>query len=135
MRISRSAGLAVLTEGIRADLLRTPIKVTTIYPGYIRTPHRHDFAIAPPAPSSDRSATKGTSRVNPLMPYLLGVWAEYRRCPREALIAGPTCRDAGGGSRPSRWPQPTAAPGPRRPCTAGGSVPLLLDAVPPAAIT
>ena len=32
------AGLATLTEGIRADLLHTPIKVTTIYPGYIRTP-------------------------------------------------------------------------------------------------
>lgn len=32
------AGLATLAEGIRADLLRTPIKVTTIYPGYIRTP-------------------------------------------------------------------------------------------------
>jgi short-subunit dehydrogenase len=31
------AGLAALTEGIRADLLKTPIKVSTIYPGYIRT--------------------------------------------------------------------------------------------------
>jgi short-subunit dehydrogenase len=31
------AGLAALTEGIRADLLRTPIRVSTIYPGYIRT--------------------------------------------------------------------------------------------------
>jgi short-subunit dehydrogenase len=31
------AGLATLSEGIRADLLNTPIKVTTIYPGYIRT--------------------------------------------------------------------------------------------------
>lgn len=31
------AGLAALTEGIRADLLRTPIKVTTIFPGYIET--------------------------------------------------------------------------------------------------
>lgn len=31
------AGLAHLTEGIRAELLDTPIKVTTIYPGYIRT--------------------------------------------------------------------------------------------------
>jgi len=31
------AGLAVLTEGIRADLLKTPIKVSTIYPGYIRS--------------------------------------------------------------------------------------------------
>jgi short-subunit dehydrogenase len=31
------AGLASLTEGIRAELLGTPIKVTTIFPGYIRT--------------------------------------------------------------------------------------------------
>jgi short-subunit dehydrogenase len=31
------AGLAALTEGIRADLLTTPIKVSTIYPGYIRS--------------------------------------------------------------------------------------------------
>ncbi|MDY7231752.1 SDR family oxidoreductase [Hyalangium rubrum] len=31
------AGLANLTEGIRADLLRTPIKVSTLYPGYIRS--------------------------------------------------------------------------------------------------
>ena len=31
------AGLAALSEGIRADLLRTPIKVSTIYPGYIRS--------------------------------------------------------------------------------------------------
>src|SRR6185312_3923246 len=31
------AALATLSEGIRVDLLRTPIKVTTIYPGYIRS--------------------------------------------------------------------------------------------------
>ncbi len=31
------AGLAALTEGIRADLLRSPIKVSTMYPGYIRS--------------------------------------------------------------------------------------------------
>lgn len=31
------AGLAALTEGIRADLLETPIRVSTIYPGYIRS--------------------------------------------------------------------------------------------------
>lgn len=31
------AGLAALTEGIRAELLRTPIAVTTIFPGYIET--------------------------------------------------------------------------------------------------
>jgi short-subunit dehydrogenase len=31
------AGLASLTEGIRADLLKTPIKVSTIFPGFIRS--------------------------------------------------------------------------------------------------
>ena len=31
------AGLAALSEGIRADLLGTAIKVSTIYPGYIRS--------------------------------------------------------------------------------------------------
>lgn len=31
------AGVAALAEGIRAELLDTPIQVTTIFPGYIRT--------------------------------------------------------------------------------------------------
>jgi short-subunit dehydrogenase len=31
------AGLAALSEGIRADLLGTPIRVSTIYPGYIQS--------------------------------------------------------------------------------------------------
>ncbi len=31
------AGLAALAEGIRADVLRTPIRVTTLLPGYIRS--------------------------------------------------------------------------------------------------
>ncbi len=31
------AGLAALAEGIRSDLLRSRIKVTTLFPGYIRT--------------------------------------------------------------------------------------------------
>jgi len=31
------AALATLSEGIRAELLRTPIRVTTIYPGYIHS--------------------------------------------------------------------------------------------------
>lgn len=31
------AGVAALTEGIRADLRNTKIKVTTLYPGYIRS--------------------------------------------------------------------------------------------------
>ena len=31
------AGVAFLAEGIRAELIDTPIKVSTIFPGYIRT--------------------------------------------------------------------------------------------------
>ncbi|RMF13025.1 MAG: SDR family oxidoreductase [Candidatus Dadabacteria bacterium] len=31
------AGLAALSEGLRVDLLGTPIRVTTVYPGYIRS--------------------------------------------------------------------------------------------------
>ncbi|MCG8917129.1 SDR family oxidoreductase [Actinokineospora sp. PR83] len=31
------AGIAALAEGIRVDTLKTPIKVSTIYPGYIRS--------------------------------------------------------------------------------------------------
>ena len=31
------AALATLTEGIRVELIRTPIRVSTIYPGYIRS--------------------------------------------------------------------------------------------------
>lgn len=31
------AALAHLAEGIRADLLHTPIRITTLFPGYIRT--------------------------------------------------------------------------------------------------
>lgn len=31
------AGLAALSEGIRVDVMRTPIRVSTIFPGYIRT--------------------------------------------------------------------------------------------------
>jgi hypothetical protein len=42
------AGLAALTEGIRADLLRTPIKVSTIYPGYIRSEINEKLKKTPP---------------------------------------------------------------------------------------
>ena len=31
------AGVAALAEGMRADLMKTPIRVSTIYPGYIRS--------------------------------------------------------------------------------------------------
>lgn len=41
------AGLAALAEGIRADLLATPIRVTTLLPGYIRTEMNADVKDAP----------------------------------------------------------------------------------------
>lgn len=41
------AGLAALAEGARADLLRSPIHVSTIYPGYIATAINEDIENAP----------------------------------------------------------------------------------------
>lgn len=41
------AGLATLAEGIRADVFDTPIKVSTIYPGYIRSEMNEDLKSAP----------------------------------------------------------------------------------------
>jgi short-subunit dehydrogenase len=41
------AGVAALAEGIRADLLGTPIKVTTIFPGYIRSEINEKASKAP----------------------------------------------------------------------------------------
>ena len=41
------AALASLSEGMRVDLLGTPIKVTTIYPGYIKTAINEKMKNAP----------------------------------------------------------------------------------------
>jgi len=41
------AGLAHLGEGIRAELLDTPIKITTLLPGYIRTELNDDWGKMP----------------------------------------------------------------------------------------
>lgn len=41
------AGLASLTEGIRMDVLKKPIKVTTIFPGYILTAINEEIENAP----------------------------------------------------------------------------------------
>ena len=41
------AGLANLSEGIRVELLNTPIKVTTLFPGYILTDINRDIDNAP----------------------------------------------------------------------------------------
>ncbi|MGN6606705.1 MAG: SDR family oxidoreductase [Jatrophihabitans sp.] len=42
------AGIAALAEGIRADVLGTPIRVTTIYPGYIRSEMNDQVAQSTP---------------------------------------------------------------------------------------
>lgn len=41
------AGIAALAEGIRVEMLGKPIKVTTIYPGYIRSEMNEGVAKAP----------------------------------------------------------------------------------------
>jgi short-subunit dehydrogenase len=41
------AGLAALTEGIRADVFGTPIQVSTIFPGYIRSEMNEKIKNAP----------------------------------------------------------------------------------------
>ncbi|GGS42611.1 short-chain dehydrogenase [Actinokineospora fastidiosa] len=41
------AGVSALAEGIRADVARTPIKVTTIHPGYIRSEMNERVAKTP----------------------------------------------------------------------------------------
>ncbi len=46
------AGVAHLAEGVRADVLGTPIKVTVLYPGYIRTEMNDYLKKAPPLMTS-----------------------------------------------------------------------------------
>ena len=41
------AGVAHLAEGLRAELMRTPIKVSVVYPGYIRS-EMHERVKSPP---------------------------------------------------------------------------------------
>ena len=48
------AGVSVLAEGIRAELLATPIRVTTIFPGYIATELSATAARTPLMVSADR---------------------------------------------------------------------------------
>lgn len=42
------AGLAALADGIRADVHGTPIAVTTLYPGFIRSEMNERLAVPPP---------------------------------------------------------------------------------------
>lgn len=41
------AGLAALAEGVRVELMHTPIRVSTIFPGFIRSPINEDAARTP----------------------------------------------------------------------------------------
>jgi short-subunit dehydrogenase len=59
------AALAALSEGIRADLLGTPIKVTTLYPGFIRsemTAQRKDSLLMTSAEKGHRALVKAIER-------------------------------------------------------------------------
>jgi short-subunit dehydrogenase len=51
------AGLAVYTDAVRAELHGTPIKVTTLFPGYIDTAINQDLARRPFLIDLDKGAT------------------------------------------------------------------------------
>jgi short-subunit dehydrogenase len=56
------AGLATLAEGIRADVLGTPIKVTTLLPGYIRSEMNDRVAQRTPLMSSTEDGVRAMVR-------------------------------------------------------------------------
>jgi short-subunit dehydrogenase len=51
------AGVAHLAEGVRADVMGTPIKVSVIYPGYIRSEMNEKVKNAPFIVSTERGVT------------------------------------------------------------------------------
>jgi short-subunit dehydrogenase len=56
------AGLATLAEGIRADVLGTPIKVTTLLPGYIRSEMNDQVAQHTPLIASTEDGVRAMVR-------------------------------------------------------------------------
>jgi short-subunit dehydrogenase len=56
------AGLASLAEGIRADVLNTPIKVSTIYPGYIESEMNEQQKSRPPMMSDTATGVRAIVR-------------------------------------------------------------------------
>jgi short-subunit dehydrogenase len=56
------AGLATLAEGIRSDVLGTPIKVTTLLPGYIRSEMNEQVAQRTPLMSSTSDGVRSMVR-------------------------------------------------------------------------
>ncbi|MGZ5417292.1 MAG: SDR family oxidoreductase [Nocardioides sp.] len=51
------AGVAHLAEGVRADVMRTPIKVSVIYPGYIRSEMNEKVKNAPFIVSTEKGVS------------------------------------------------------------------------------
>jgi short-subunit dehydrogenase len=56
------AGVAALAEGIRAEMIGTPIKVTTLYPGYIRSEMNDQVAKPPPMIASTADGVRAMVR-------------------------------------------------------------------------
>jgi short-subunit dehydrogenase len=56
------AAVAALAEGIRADVIGTPIRVTTIYPGYIRSEMNDQVAQKTPLMSSTEAGVRAIVR-------------------------------------------------------------------------
>ncbi|MDP9117203.1 MAG: SDR family oxidoreductase [Actinomycetota bacterium] len=56
------AGVAAIAEGIRVEVSTTPIKVTTIYPGYIASEMNDQVATKTPLMSGTRSGVKSIVR-------------------------------------------------------------------------
>lgn len=56
------AGIAALAEGIRADVLGSPIKVSTIYPGYIRSEMNDQVAGSTPLMADTESGVRSIVR-------------------------------------------------------------------------
>jgi short-subunit dehydrogenase len=56
------AGLATLAEGIRAEMIGTPIKVTTVLPGYIRSEMNEKVAQRTPLMANTRDGVRAMVR-------------------------------------------------------------------------
>jgi len=56
------AGIATVAEGLRAELHGTPIKVTTLYPGYIRSEMNEQVAQRTPLMSSTEDGVRAMVR-------------------------------------------------------------------------
>jgi short-subunit dehydrogenase len=87
------AGIAVYTDAVRAELHGTPIKVTTLYPGYIDTPLNQDIERRPFLIDLDKGAALIADKIErgvnsstiPVYPW--GVVSRLLRSAPTALIA------------------------------------------------